>query len=80
LRFWGLCEIETDSNFNKIVQYPIATMNGHIGAISSVVFDDKDNNKLYSGGWDHSIRTWDVESRTNVNVKVFIRYLYLRNF
>jgi hypothetical protein len=50
LRFWGLCEIETDSNFNKIVQYPIATMNGHIGAIFSVVFDDKDNNKLYGGG------------------------------
>lgn len=47
-------------------------MNGHIGAISSVVFDDKDNNKLYSGGWDHSIRIWDVESRTNVDVKVFI--------
>ncbi|CAG8756214.1 2468_t:CDS:2, partial [Cetraspora pellucida] len=45
-------------------------MRGHIGPISSVEFDKKDSNKLYSGGWDHSVRVWDVETRTNVDTKI----------
>ncbi|RGB33320.1 WD repeat domain 12 [Rhizophagus diaphanus] len=76
-------KIQTSSKRRKVIKkekiltkYPIATMNGHIGAISSVVFDDKDNNKLYSGGWDHSIRIWDVESRTNVDVKNCDKVVY----
>ena len=56
-------------------------MNGHIGSVSSVTFDGKDDNKLYSGGWDHSIRIWDVEARTNIDVKVSILYiLFLQDF
>ncbi|RIA97072.1 ribosome biogenesis protein WDR12 [Glomus cerebriforme] len=61
---------------NILTKYPITTMNGHIGSVSSVIFDDKDSNKLYSGGWDHSIRIWDVESRTNVDVKNCDKVVY----
>ncbi|CAG8496449.1 20083_t:CDS:2 [Racocetra persica] len=42
----------------------------HVGQISSVEFDKKDSNKLYSGGWDHSVRVWDVETRTNIDTKI----------
>ncbi|PKK59191.1 ribosome biogenesis protein WDR12 [Rhizophagus irregularis] len=71
-----LTKVFTTISYASGSYYPIATMNGHIGAISSVVFDDKDNNKLYSGGWDHSIRIWDVESRTNVDVKNCDKVVY----
>ncbi|CAG8639628.1 4962_t:CDS:10 [Funneliformis caledonium] len=57
-------------------KYPIATMNGHVGAVSSVTFDHKDNNKLYSGGWDHTIRIWDVEARTNIDTKNCDKVVY----
>ncbi|CAG8525155.1 39128_t:CDS:2 [Gigaspora margarita] len=42
----------------------------HVGPISSVMFDKNDSNKMYSGGWDHSIRVWDVETRTNIDTKI----------
>ncbi|CAG8440041.1 13062_t:CDS:10 [Ambispora leptoticha] len=52
-----------------IVKKPISILTGHVGPVSSVFFDTKDPAKLYSGGWDYSIRTWDIESRTNVDTK-----------
>ncbi len=56
-------------------------MNGHVGPVSSVTFDHKDSNKLYSGGWDHSIRIWDVEARTNIDTKVSIDlFSFFKNF
>jgi ribosome biogenesis protein YTM1 len=76
-------KIQTSTKRRKVnkkekirTKYPIATMDGHIGAVSSVTFDSKDNNKLYSGGWDHSIRIWDVESRTNIDIKNCDKVVY----
>ncbi|KAF0429172.1 ribosome biogenesis protein WDR12 [Gigaspora margarita] len=68
-------EIEKKSKRRKLnkdilIKAPIATMRGHIGPISSVMFDKNDSNKMYSGGWDHSIRVWDVETRTNIDTKI----------
>ncbi|CAG8502747.1 18261_t:CDS:10 [Acaulospora morrowiae] len=51
------------------IKKPITTMHGHVGPVSSVIFDTKNHNKLYSGGWDHSLRIWDIEARTNVDTK-----------
>nr|CAG8432992.1 7442_t:CDS:10 [Entrophospora candida] len=55
---------------------PLAALNGHVGPISSVVFDSKDTGKLYSGGWDHSIRIWDIESRVNTDTKNCDKVVY----
>ncbi|CAG8490689.1 11502_t:CDS:2 [Ambispora gerdemannii] len=52
-----------------IAKKSIGILMGHVGPVSSVFFDTKDSAKLYSGGWDYSIRTWDIESRTNVDTK-----------
>ncbi|RHZ75295.1 hypothetical protein Glove_216g77 [Diversispora epigaea] len=51
------------------VKTPIAKMHGHVGPVSSVAFDINDHGKMYSGGWDHSVRIWDIESTTNFNTK-----------
>ncbi|CAI2180685.1 16987_t:CDS:10 [Funneliformis geosporum] len=76
-------KIHTSSKRRKVnkkekirTKYPIATMNGHVGAVSSVTFDHDDNNKLYSGGWDHTIRIWDVEARTNIDTKNCDKVVY----
>ncbi|CAJ0751913.1 22344_t:CDS:10, partial [Entrophospora sp. SA101] len=55
---------------------PLAALSGHVGPISSVVFDSKDTGKLYSGGWDHSIRIWDIESRVNTDTKNCDKVVY----
>ncbi|CAG8555185.1 7955_t:CDS:2 [Paraglomus occultum] len=47
-----------------------ATLLGHIGPVQAVVYDDEYGSKrLYSGGWDYSVRMWDIESRVNVDTK-----------
>lgn len=44
-------------------------MNGHVGPVTSVIFDNNSSNTVYSGGWDHSVRMWDVEQQVNVTTK-----------
>ncbi|KAJ2618015.1 ribosome biogenesis protein ytm1 [Coemansia sp. RSA 1365] len=44
----------------------IGTLSGHVGAVSSVCFDASHEEQVFSGGWDHSLRTWDVASGVNV--------------
>ncbi|KAI8059569.1 WD40-repeat-containing domain protein [Gongronella butleri] len=44
-------------------------LEGHVGAVTSIVYDDVDENMLYSGGWDHSIRSWDIEQQVNITTK-----------
>ncbi|KAJ3130336.1 WD repeat-containing protein 12 [Nowakowskiella sp. JEL0407] len=39
-------------------------LDAHIGQVSSTVFSSK--TQLYSTGWDHSVRMWDLETSTNV--------------
>ncbi|CAG8493140.1 8581_t:CDS:2 [Paraglomus brasilianum] len=52
------------------VKKPEATLLGHTGPVQAIVYDDEyGSNRLYSGGWDHSVRMWDVESRVNVDTK-----------
>lgn len=41
-----------------------------MGGVNSVVFDKKDSNVVYTGGWDHSIRSWDVEQQVNTTTKI----------
>ncbi|KAJ3338248.1 WD repeat-containing protein 12 [Kappamyces sp. JEL0680] len=41
------------------------TLNGHTAAVSSVLFDPSSPAVLYSGSWDHSIRSWDMEQDAN---------------
>ncbi|KAJ3189102.1 hypothetical protein HDU85_002727 [Gaertneriomyces sp. JEL0708] len=37
-------------------------LTGHVGAVSSIVYQRTQGNALFSGGWDHSVRVWDVET------------------
>ncbi|KAI8991790.1 WD40-repeat-containing domain protein [Mycotypha africana] len=45
-------------------------LEGHVGGVNAVVFDPSDSNTVYTGGWDHSIRTWDIENQVNLATKV----------
>jgi WD40 repeat protein len=38
--------------------------------VSAVVFSPSSADTLYSGGWDHSVRVWDIENHVNVVTKV----------
>ncbi|ORX37061.1 chromosome organization and biogenesis-related protein [Kockovaella imperatae] len=41
---------------------PELIMRGHKGRIGSVAWDKQDTNKTWSGGWDGSVRGWDMET------------------
>ncbi|GAB5593834.1 ribosome bioproteinsis protein ytm1 [Umbelopsis nana] len=56
------------SEAHKVKSYA-QTLNGHVGPVTSVTFDLSDSNTVYTGGWDHSIRIWDVEQQVNVTTK-----------
>ncbi|KAG2181779.1 hypothetical protein INT44_008594 [Umbelopsis vinacea] len=60
---------KTDNTENHKTKTFCQTLNGHVGPITSVIFDNKDSNIVYTGGWDHSIRSWDVEQQVNVTTK-----------
>ncbi|CAO3657977.1 unnamed protein product [Umbelopsis ramanniana] len=60
---------KTDSTENHKAKTFCQTLNGHVGPVTSVIFDNKDSNIVYTGGWDHSIRSWDVEQQVNVTTK-----------
>ncbi|CDH61013.1 wd repeat domain 12 [Lichtheimia corymbifera JMRC:FSU:9682] len=45
------------------------TLEGHVGAVNAVAYDANDANIVYTGGWDHSIRSWDVEQQVNLVTK-----------
>lgn len=42
------------------------TMAGHVGTVSSIVYNSELKH-LYSGGYDHSVRTWDLDSASNIS-------------
>lgn len=45
------------------------TLEGHVGSVSAIEFSKLPggNTTLYSGGFDHSVRVWDIESNSNVH-------------
>ncbi|TPX34226.1 hypothetical protein SmJEL517_g03145 [Synchytrium microbalum] len=48
------------------IKTPLLTLEGHIGCVSAVAFrQGSEENILYSGGWDHSVRVWDLVGRSN---------------
>ncbi|KAH8548870.1 WD40-repeat-containing domain protein [Umbelopsis sp. PMI_123] len=61
---------KTSNTENHKIKTFCQTLNGHVGPVTSVTFDNKDSNVVYTGGWDHSIRSWDVEQQINVTTKV----------
>lgn len=44
---------------------PVAALPGHVHCISAVAWPG--DGTVYSGGWDHSVRRYDVETRTNTD-------------
>ncbi|KAJ3214583.1 WD repeat-containing protein 12 [Clydaea vesicula] len=54
----------------KIVKKKIAsgTLKGHHASVSSLNFSkDQHSNTLFSVGWDHTVREWDVNEESNKN-------------
>lgn len=49
-------------SFQKNIRTPLTTLSGHKEPVSDLIWCDSD---LISGGWDHCIRLWDVDSSTN---------------
>ncbi|KAI9277603.1 WD40-repeat-containing domain protein [Sporodiniella umbellata] len=45
-------------------------LEGHVGGVNTVDFNAIDSNIVYTGGWDHSIRVWDIEQQVNLSTKV----------
>ncbi|KAF9403082.1 WD repeat-containing protein 12 [Podila epigama] len=54
---------------DRILKAPIVTLSAHTGPVSSVVFDPTKQETLFSGGWDHSVRVWDIENNVNLTTK-----------
>lgn len=44
---------------------PTAALPGHVHCISAVAWPE--SSTIYSGGWDHSVRRYDAETRTNTD-------------
>eukprot|EP00879_Flechtneria_rotunda_P011935 GHRR01012466.1.p1 GENE.GHRR01012466.1~~GHRR01012466.1.p1 ORF type:complete len:324 (+),score=143.69 GHRR01012466.1:1251-2222(+) len=44
---------------------PTAALEGHVHCVAAVAWPEP--GALYSGGWDHSVRRYDVETRANID-------------
>ncbi|KAI9353458.1 WD40-repeat-containing domain protein [Obelidium mucronatum] len=58
---------EDSSVLSKV---PIVSLEAHVGAVSSVAFNKGEGSSvhtLFSGGADHSVRIWDIESGKNTH-------------
>ncbi|KAJ3036804.1 hypothetical protein HDV00_002357 [Rhizophlyctis rosea] len=51
------------------VKRAVSVLDAHVGAVSSIVFDQGSAfaGKVYSGGYDHSVRVWDMDSGANTS-------------
>ncbi|KAJ2448410.1 ribosome biogenesis protein ytm1 [Coemansia sp. RSA 2424] len=54
------------ANADIMTKAAIGTLTGHVGPVTSVCFNADQESQVFSGGWDHSVRTWDVASGVNV--------------
>ena len=56
---------------------PDGVLKGHKGRVGALGWAGKDVGKVvYSGGWDGSLRGWDVETGANVVVRVSLLFHY----
>lgn len=53
-----------------ITKKPIYMIQGHSSPCSEIIFDSKDSTVGYSVGKDHSIKTWDLITFSNVDNRV----------
>lgn len=60
---------KNETNDGRKIKTKAVSLEGHVGAINAVTFDKLDSNVVYTGGWDHSIRSWDVEQQVNLTTK-----------
>lgn len=62
--------VKTSNKKQKVVpemeKAELLTFSSHSGPVSSVLFDPFQNSSLFSGSWDHSVRLWDLEQKSNV--------------
>lgn len=49
---------------------PDGVMRGHKGRVGGVVWDKADIGRVWSAGWDGSVRGWDVETGAAAVVRV----------
>ncbi|CAO3703284.1 unnamed protein product [Rhizopus stolonifer] len=54
---------------NRKIKTRSVELEGHVGGVNTVGFNSLDSNIVYTGGWDHSIRSWDVEQQINLSTK-----------
>jgi ribosome biogenesis protein YTM1 len=56
---------------------PDGVLKGHKGRVGALGWAGKDVGKVvYSGGWDGSLRGWDVETGANVVVRVSFLFCF----
>lgn len=54
---------------DRKIKTKAVSLEGHVGGVNAVDFDGADANIVYTGGWDHSIRSWDIEQQVNLTTK-----------
>lgn len=52
---------------------PAVVFRGHSGRVGGMVWDASDVGRVWSAGWDGSVRGWDAETGANVVVRVSSR-------
>ncbi|KAM0791995.1 hypothetical protein ACM66B_007107 [Microbotryomycetes sp. NB124-2] len=55
---------------------PINVLRGHEGKVSSAIFDHSSATTAYSAGWDHSVRSWDLETGGEIASKTSDKVIY----
>lgn len=68
---------KTEKVDDRKIKTKAVSLEGHVGGVNAVVFDGLDANIVYTGGWDHSIRSWDVEQQVNLSTKVMFGYSWV---
>jgi ribosome biogenesis protein YTM1 len=49
---------------------PVHVLQGHVGQVGRAIFDREDAKRAYSAGWDHSVRSWDLEVGGQTSTRV----------
>ncbi|ORX71182.1 WD40 repeat-like protein [Linderina pennispora] len=53
-----------------VTKAAIGTLAGHVGGVTCVCFNKDQESQVFSGGWDHSVRAWDVASGVNLSTNL----------